>query len=524
MTEREALPADLHAPLTAASDAQPPAPLQGGGVAQRPDQRSAQWSAQWPARWSALRQKLKLRAPDGLSSRLLLLTVAFTLAVAAIIIVPSAASFQERWLMDRLQAAELASVGVEALPYSAVEDSTAEQLLSIGGVQSVVIGEQGVRRLLLQAPNLPRAPELIDLRQRSVGARLLDPWKTLFGHPDRSLRVQAAPRYRSGDLVEILAPAQPLKKELASFLVNSLTMSLLIAAVAGGLLYAALALLVLQPLRRVTRSIERFAANPESPAGPPSDRHDEIGRVERELARMQEEVRQSLRSRARLAALGEAVAKINHDLRNMLTSAQMASERLSTSSDPLVATALPRLERALNRASTLARNVLAYGRTEEPAPERQKMLLARAVAAAAEDAGLEPDGVRLVRDLPARFTVNADPDQLHRILVNLMRNARQAIEAAAQGKDVGIGVGKGAITVSAELRDGMAAVTVRDDGPGIPPRLADRLFEPFVSGGGADGTGLGLTISRELAANHGGALVLADTGPQGTRFELLLPL
>ncbi|HAD83780.1 MAG TPA: sensor histidine kinase, partial [Brevundimonas sp.] len=206
-------------------------------------------------------------------------------------------------------------------------------------------------------------------------------------------------------------------------------------------------------------------------------------------------------------------------LRNMLTSAQMASERLSTSSDPLVATALPRLERALGRASTLARNVLAYGKTEEPAPQLQKMLLARAVAAAAEDAGLEPDGVRLVRDLPARFTVNADPDQLHRILVNLMRNARQAIESAAGG----LNKGKGAITVSAELRNGMAAIGVRDDGPGIPPRLADRLFEPFVSGGGADGTGLGLTISRELAANHGGALVLLDTGPQGTRFELLLP-
>ena len=109
------------------------------------------------------RERLTPRAPDGLSSRLLLLTVAFTLAVAALIIVPRAASFQGRWLMDRLQGAELASVGVEALPYSAVEDSTAEQLLSIGGVQSVVVGEQGVRRLLLQAPNLPRAPELIDL-------------------------------------------------------------------------------------------------------------------------------------------------------------------------------------------------------------------------------------------------------------------------------------------------------------------------------------------------------------------------
>lgn len=463
------------------------------------------------------RERLKPRAPDGLSSRLLLLTTAFTLAVAALIIVPSAASFQERWLMDRLQAAELASVGVEALPYSAVEDSTAEQLLSIGGVQSVVVGEQGVRRLLLQAPNLPRAPELIDLRQRNAGARLLDPWKTLVGHPDRSLRVQARPRYRSGDFIEILAPAQPLKLELRAFLLNSLTVSLLIAAGAGGLLYLGLSFLVLQPLRRVTRSIERFAADPESAGETPSDRHDEIGRVERELARMQEEVRGSLRSRARLVALGEAVAKINHDLRNMLTSAQMASERLSGSSDPLVATALPRLERALGRAAALARNVLEYGKSEEPAPQLQRLLLARAVAAAAEDAGLEEGGVGLERRLPARFAVQADPDQLHRILVNLMRNARQAIEQAPGPAPAG------QLSVSAESRPGWTVIRIADNGPGIPSRLSERLFEPFVSGKASGGTGLGLTISRELAANHGGDLALVSTGPDGTVFELRLP-
>jgi len=470
-----------------------------------------------PADW---RERLRPHAPDGLSSRLLLLTVIFTLAVEALIIAPSAASFHERWLMDRLQGAELASVGVEALPYNAVDDATAETLLRIGGVSAVAISDQGVMRQLLQAPQLPRTPDFIDLRGRSLATRLWDPVNTLFGHPDRSIRVRAAPRYRSGDFIDIVAPAEPLRLELRTFLLNSLLVSVLISLVAGGLLYAGLAFLVLQPLRRVTRSIEGFARDPETPAPTPSDRQDEIGRVERELARMQEEVRLSLRARSRLVALGEAVAKINHDLRNMLTSAQLASERLASSDDPHVAKAMPRLERALSRAAALTRNVLDYGKSEEPAPVLTRIPLASAAAAAAEDAGLETSGVRFSRSIPARFAVTADSDQLHRILVNLMRNARQAIEAdAGRGDRKGMGV----VRLSATLDGANVVLLIADDGPGIPPRLSERLFEPFVSGKASDGTGLGLTISRELAANHGGDLRLMDTGPSGTTFELRLP-
>jgi len=461
-----------------------------------------------------------LHAPDALSRRLMLLTAAFAVAVEVLIITPSAASFHERWLADRLQSSELASVAVEALPYSMVADDTAEQLLAIGGVQAVVVGDQGVRRLLLQAPNLPRTPELIDMRVSRPLSRLVDPWRTLFGHPDRSIRVQARPRYRSGDFIEIVTAAQPLKVELRTFLLNSLLMSLLISVVAGALLYGALALLVLQPLQRVTRSIERFARDPDAEGEPPSDRHDEIGRVERELARMQEEVRQSLRSRARLVALGEAVAKINHDLRNMLTSAQLASERLAELPDPDVARVMPRLERALGRAAALSRNVLEYGRSEEPAPQRMALGLAPAAAAAAEDAGLIADAVAYVADVPKGLSVDADPDQLHRILVNLMRNARQAIEGDATRQISGRGV----VRLSAFPQDGETVIRIADDGPGIPPKMSQQLFDPFVSGRASDGAGLGLTISRELATAHGGSLTLVETGPSGTTFELRLPV
>ena len=460
-----------------------------------------------------------LHAPDALSRRLMLLTAGFAVAVEVLIITPSAASFHERWLADRLQSSELASVAVEALPYSMVADDTAEQLLAIGGVQAVVVGDQGVRRLLLQAPNLPRTPDLIDMRVSRPLSRLVDPWRTLFGHPDRSIRVQARPRYRSGDFIEIVTAAQPLKAELRTFLLNSLLMSLLISVVAGALLYGALALLVLQPLQRVTRSIERFARDPDAEGEPPSDRHDEIGRVERELARMQEEVRQSLRSRARLVALGEAVAKINHDLRNMLTSAQLASERLAELPDPDVARVMPRLERALGRAAALSRNVLEYGRSEEPAPQRMPLGLAAAAAAAAEDAGLGADAVAYASDVPRGLSVDADPDQLHRILVNLMRNARQAIEVDNGRKTPG----RGLVRLKAFVQDDETVIRLTDDGPGIPPKMSQQLFDPFVSGRASDGAGLGLTISRELATAHGGSLTLVETGPSGTTFELRLP-
>jgi signal transduction histidine kinase len=466
---------------------------------------------------TAARWRARVARPDPLATQLLLLTAAFTAVVAVLILAPSAATFHERWLRDRLQSAELASVGVEALPYSAVEPETADQLLAIGGVTAVAVSDQGVLRLLLQAPDLPRTPDFIDLRADNPGARLLDPWRTLTGHPERSIRVRAAPRYRAGDYIEIVAPAEPLRQELRAYLLNTLLLSLAIAVSAGGLLYAGLALLVLRPLRRVTRAIERFAEDPQGPTEPPSARDDAIGQVERELARMQAEVRQSLQSRQRLVALGEAVARINHDLRNMLTSAQMASDRLAASADPQVARALPRLERALTRASDLSRNVLDYGRSEEPPPVLRRVSLAAAVAAAAEDADLDAEGVRLERGFPARTAVQADPDQLHRILVNLMRNARQAI-LNDPGRD-----GRGRVRVSARRTDTAWVLRVEDDGPGVPPRVRERLFLPFVTGA-QGGTGLGLAIARELARAHGGELDLVESGPDGTVFELVLPL
>lgn len=456
--------------------------------------------------------------PNGLSARLLILTGVFALIVELLVLFPAASSFHERWLFDRIRAAEVASLAVEAAPYAMVAEDLAGRLLQGAGATTVAVQQDGLRRLLSEPPPGGPTPDVIDLREPSLAERLIDPWETLLGEDDRLIRVVATPRFREGEFIEIVAPAEPLKKELRTYLLQIVLASLVIAGAAGGLLYAALSYLVLRPVRRVTLAIERFRADPEAaPAPLDRERPDEIGRVEDELTRMQEEVRAALRSRARLAALGEGVAKISHDLRNMLTAAQMASDRLAASGDPTVERALPRLERALDRALGLARNVMDYGRSEEPPPQLRPVRVAAAVQAAAEDAGLTATGVRLVQKAPARLHVEADADQLHRILVNLMRNAREAIEADPER------AGRGRVSVTAAREDGWTVLQVRDDGPGLPERMRERLFEPFVGSGRPGGAGLGLAIARELAEAHGGELELDSSGPDGTAFVLRLP-
>jgi signal transduction histidine kinase len=456
--------------------------------------------------------------PGGLSARLLLLTIVFVMLAELLILAPSLASYQQQRLDERLRAAELASLAVEASPDQVVTDTLNSQLLNGAGVVSVAVQSDGIRRLLLQGPRLARAPKVVDLRTRGFLGWLLQPFQILADEPQQMLRILQTPQFRDGDFVEIVVPQARLRSELMRYLLSLIGVTAFIGAVAGVLVYLSLNLFLVRPMQRITASMERFRANPEDPSAriAASHRRDEIGRAEAELDRMQADLRTALTSRARLAALGEAVAKINHDLRNMLTSAQIASERLAQSGDPSVAAALPRLERALDRAAALATNVLEYGKSEERPPEPAVIPLLAAVEAAGDDAGLLRAGVKLDMRLEAEDAALADPEQVHRVLVNLLRNAREAIQASKPQ-------GQGAIAVSAAHEDGLVTLRLKDNGPGLPPKALANLFQPFAGSGSPGGTGLGLAISRELAQANGGDLVLADTGEGGAAFELSLP-
>ena len=456
--------------------------------------------------------------PGGLSARLLVLTVVIATLGGALAILPAMAAYEKQWLLDRVRAAELASLAAEVAPDRVVSEQLKIQLLEGAGVEIVAVSSEGVRRLVFANARPARPPYLVDLRDRAAGLGLFAPFQTLFGPGDR-MRVMAEPRFREADFIEFVATDTELKKALASYLWRLVAIVAGVSTLAGLIVFLALNLFLVRPMQRITFAMERFRADPDDPEAriQLSGRRDEIGRAEAELDRMQADLRIALNARARLAALGEAVAKINHDLKNMLTGAQLASERLAALKDPKVSQALPRLERALDRAVKLASDVLAYGKTQEAAPETQTVRLAEALAEAAAEARLADSGVKLASKVAAADQVIADPDQLHRVLVNLLRNARQAIEHQEGRDDVG------RIEVSLEAVGGASLIRISDNGPGVPARIRERLFQPFAGSGRPDSTGLGLAIARELAQGHGGDLTLSVTGEAGTVFELRLP-
>ena len=456
--------------------------------------------------------------PGGLSARLLTLTILFVAGGGALALPPALASFERQWLLERVRAAETVYQFADIVR-SSVNTPKREQLLRGAGVEWVAVQTRDLGlSLVLQGKRTPRAPYFVDLRGQAPTAWLAAPFQTLSSGPGRSVRVRAEPRFIDAQFIEVVAPDAELKRELTNYLWRMVMIVALVASLAGGLVYLSLNLFLVRPMQRITYAMERFRAAPDDPEAHValSGRRDEIGRAEAELDRMQADLRVALNSRARLAALGEAVAKINHDLKNMLTSAQIASERLAALKDPKVSQALPRLERALDRAVKLASGVLAYGKTQEAAPESRPVLLAAAIEAAAEEARLAEKHIKLTHQVGPTEQVSADSDQLHRILVNLLRNAREAIEHHGAAK-------AGRIEVTLRRAGEVSLVRVSDNGPGLPDRARERLFLPFAGSGRPDGAGLGLAIARELAQGHGGDLILAETSAKGAVFELRLP-
>jgi signal transduction histidine kinase len=456
---------------------------------------------------------------ESLAGRLLALTAAGVLVGETIVFAPALAGFHESWLRERMSLAQVAAVTFDDATGLETGPELAESLLREAGVKRAALERQGERILLFEAPDAPVSERFViyDYTQARGLARVGWAFQSFLAPPGRVLLVRARPRIEAGDYIEITIEEAALKRAMNDFAGRFARISMLILMAFGALMYILLSATFVRPMGELTRALERFRDKPEdvSIAFPRSERSDEIGRAQRAAADMAEQVRFSLKQNERLAAMGAAVARIGHDLRNMLATAQLVADRLKQSDDPTVRQLAPRLERTIDRAAGLASSTLKYGRADEPPPRLQRVAVAEAAEEAAADA-LIGFGVDYKHDIEPGLACVADPDHLHRVLVNLIRNAGQAMAAHPRGEK--------SVLVRAALEERRCEIDVIDHGPGVRENLRARLFEPFVSAAPeAGGTGLGLAIARELTRAMGGELELTRTGAEGSTFRVTLP-
>src|SRR4029077_20563066 len=199
-------------------------------------------------------------------------------------------------------------------------------------------------------------------------------------------------------------------------------LSLIISAVTATLVYLSLHYMFVRPLDRLTTNMVSFRQDPENTARivQHSGRSEEIGVAESELGAMQHDLATMLQQKSHLAALGLAVSKINHDLRNMLASAQLFSDRLASVPTPNVQRFAPKLMRSLERAIAFCQSTLSYGQVQEPPPDRRPVALDSLIEDVRETLGLSPESaVRWVGAVERGLRVDADPDQLFRVILNL---------------------------------------------------------------------------------------------------------
>lgn len=453
----------------------------------------------------------------GLSGKLLLLTVLFVMLAEIFIYVPSVANYRNTWLMDRLTTAGVAaSVLAET---STIAPRLQEELLRTTGALAISL-DQGTRRSLIAMSNVPTDVDfVIDMADVTPWSAIANTFQILTYRGTGVMRVVGVGQMGHTEHVDVVLPVSLLQKDMLAFSGRILALSLVISGITASLVYISLRALFIRPLKRLTRSMDRFAENPEDTSRimAISGRRDELGEAELRLAAMEEALSRTLHQKQRLADLGLAVSKINHDLRNLLASAQLFLERLEHVPDPTVNRLAPKILATLDRAVSYTQAVMSYGKAQERAPQRRLLTLNRVCDDVADVLGLADHAtVAFDNKVDEKIEIDADPEQIFRILLNLVRNALQALEAERDESLVR------RITVEAMREGPCVHVTVSDTGPGIPPNTRQALFKAFHSGSKHGGVGLGLAIVAELLKAHGGSIRLDDSKP-GACFCLTVP-
>ena len=454
---------------------------------------------------------------NSLSGRFLLITTLFVLLAEVLILVPAVARYRVDYLHLRLERAQIASLAVLASD-DVIDEKLERELLATAGVKNVVLRRDDQRQLVLSSPIPDPIYATYDLRDPGTFGLIRDAFRVLIDGQNRIIRVIGNPVQEAGLLIEVTTETAPLRLAMIEYGLRMLALSALFSALTAVLLFLTVRRLMLTPIRRLVNHMTAYAEAPEDTRRiiAPEARVRELHEAELALASMQTQLTGALRQKERLAQLGGAVARISHDLRNMLTSAQLFADRMENSEDPAVKRAAPKLVGSLSRAINLCESTLAFGKAEEPPPRLERFALLPIVDEIVENERLAAEAaeVEFLIDVPAHLRLRADAEQIHRVLSNLVRNARQAIEATGRPGQIEVGAGE----------DGEAWwIRVGDTGPGLPEKAREHLFTAFQGGARKGGIGLGLAIAAELVRGHGGRLELVRSDAEGTEFMIRLP-
>jgi len=448
----------------------------------------------------------------SLSSRLLVLTVFFVMVAEVLIFVPSTARFRETWLAEKLALGHLAILALDATPDKMVSEMLRKELLGHVGAYALSV-RRGGARLVLSSEMPPPVAVSYHLDEEGTVEMVVNAFETLLRRESRVIRVVSESPRNPAVSIELVMDEGPLTSAMVDFAWRIFWLSVVISLLTATLVYIALQWFMVRPMGRLTQNMIAFREDPENPDRTirPTGRHDEIGVAQRELADMQERLRATLTQRAHLAALGTAVAKINHDLRGILASALLVSDRLATVDDPEVRRITPTLFGSIERAVRLCSRTLEFVGQTHPAPDRSRFLLRPLIDDVSNGIAIPEDRDGAIDNrVGESIDVDADREQMFRIFNNLIRNA---LEAGAKH-----------VSVGARTNGRWLEIDVTDDGPGLPPRARAKLFQPFEGSTRAGGAGLGLAIARELVRGHGGDLTLVESGGGGTTFRVALPL
>ena len=453
---------------------------------------------------------------NTLSGRFFILTVVFVMLAEVLIFVPSVARFREDYLLLRLEKAQIASLAL--LAGDMISDELEVELLENAGVFNVVLRRDDMRQLMLSSPLKSMVAATYDLRNPTPLELIWDAMTCLVETEDKLIRVIGAPVKDAGIQIEVTMPALPLRGAMIDYGLNILKLSAVISVFTALLLFVAVRGYLLKPIKRVVRYLKTYAAAPEDVRGiiEPKATIRELREAEVALKTMQTQLTGSLKQKEHLAQMGGAVAKISHDLRNILTTTQLFVDRMETSDDPMVQKAAPKLVNSVSRAVKLCESTLAFGKAEEATPSLMRLPLIDIINDVfdGERLAVADAEISYSEDIPPDLILRADPEQLYRVISNIIGNARQAIIATGKAGEISVG--------AREDADNWI-ITISDTGPGMPPKAREHLFTPFQGGVRKGGSGLGLSIAAELVRGHGGTLELLSSGENGTTFEICLP-